>query len=96
MITITCGAERYWQEWGSWTGYSVTCGAGQMTRALLCLAETEIAACEGGPGMYGEWKNWSVCLFNDWQSLKSELVAQINGLTGHFGQNAVQPVPELL
>ena len=85
-----------------------------MTHALSCLSETEIAACDGGPGMYGEWTNWSVgsqeCPggisrrfqyydcgsepINDWQSLKSELVAQINSLTGHFGQNAVQPVPE--
>ena len=31
-----------------------------MTHALSCLPETEIAACNGGPGMYGEWTNWSV------------------------------------
>ena len=85
-----------------------------MTHALSCLPETEIAACDGGPGMYGEWKNWSVCSrecpggisrqfqyhdcdsdpINDWQSLKSEIVAHTDGLTSHFGQDAVRPVPE--
>ncbi|KAK7491979.1 hypothetical protein BaRGS_00016825 [Batillaria attramentaria] len=74
--THFCPVDGVWEEWGTWSECTVTCGAGSQWRARNCTGPFYDGADCQGPGnetqicndfhcpvdgFYGDWSDWGAC-----------------------------------